>query len=296
MSRLLARPPGGAIGRFGRSAAALAVRAQSDSVRALSLSIIAWAWASAACSGAGSPSGTNGTPQVAPPVAAADLVLHTTLDSPLAVATPRVGSGSTAAISTSPANDFVSARLGAGLRADAVGERIEFRQIDGGVQNVELERGTMEFWYRPNYDHDDDRKYTIVGTGDWGPSTEHSSIHLGKHNDSNQNGIFLIFFDANAVRWEHNVSVRDYGWRAGDWLLMRITWDFAVPAGVPNLHLYVNGRELRLTGDVSRGPQPIGAERADRMIYIGSRDLSGPIIANGVYDEVRIWKRVLPPA
>jgi hypothetical protein len=193
-------------------------------------------------------------------------------------------------------NDFVPARFANGLHADAVGERILLPQADGSTQNVELEQGTMEFWYRPGYNHNNNLKYTIVGTGNWPGGGGHGSLHLGKHNSSNQNKIFLIFFDANGVRWEHNVDASDYSWKSGDWLLVRLTWDFNAPSGVQNLHLYVNGSELPLTGQVSRGPQPIPAERVDESIYIGSRDVVGSIIANGVYDEFKIWKRVLPPS
>ncbi|MEW5916736.1 MAG: LamG-like jellyroll fold domain-containing protein [Gemmatimonadota bacterium] len=251
------------------------------------------------CGGAEA-TGNNPGPNVpTPPPAVGDVLLHSTLDGPAAVMGPTLGSGVNASIVTSPANDFVPAKVGNGLRVDAIGERILIPQADNRAQNVELERGTIEFWYRPGYNHNDNHKYTIVGTGNWPPvqgaPTGRGSIHLGKHNDSNNNDIFLIFFDANGVRWEHNVPVANYGWRAGDWLLVRLTWDFGVPAGVQNLHLYVNGNELRLAGHVSRGPQPIPAERSDELMYIGSRDVAGSIIGNGIYDEVRVWNRVLPP-
>lgn len=224
-------------------------------------------------------------------------MLYTTLDNQNAVMSPQTGSGSGALISTVPLNDFVAARVGSGLHADAIGERVVFRQTDGQTQNVELDRGTIEFWYRPAYNNNDNNKYTIVGTGNWlstGGSAP-GAIHLGKHNNSNNNGIFLIFYDANGVRWEHDVAVTDYSWKAGDWLQIRLTWDFGVAAGVQNLHLYINGNELRLTGQVARGPQPVPAERQDQFIYIGSRDLGGTIIPNGLYDEVRIWDRAVPP-
>jgi hypothetical protein len=72
----------------------------------------------------------------------------------------------------------------------------------------------------------------------------------------------------------------NYSWRAGDWLRVKITWDFNVPAGEQNVHLYLNGAELPLTHQVSRGPQLVPAERASEMIYIGSRGPSTGIISN----------------
>ncbi|MGH7712979.1 MAG: LamG-like jellyroll fold domain-containing protein, partial [Gemmatimonadaceae bacterium] len=197
---------------------------------------------------------------------------------------------------TTPLNDFVSAKFGDGLRTNAIGERIQFPQATAGVQNVELHRGTLEFYYQPNYNHDDNIKYTIAGTGTWpGAPAGRGSIHIGKHNNTNHNALFVIFFDANGARYEQNVAVSDYGWRAGEWHLFRLTWDFDAPVGVLNVHLYLDGRDLRLTGQVPRGPHPIPDERPDEAIYIGSRDVTGGIIANGIYDEVRIWNKVIPP-
>lgn len=244
-----------------------------------------------ACSGDSSPS-QSVSPPPPPPSGSANLMLYTTLDNAGAVMAPQTGSGVGASISTTPANDFIAARIGSGLHADAIGERVLYRQTDGQKPNVELDRGTIEFWYRPAYDNNDNLKYTIVGTGNW---LAPGAIHLGKHNSSNNNGIFLIFYDANGVRYEHDVLVSDYSWKAGDWLLVRLTWDFGVPAGQQNLHLYLNGSELRLSGQVSRGPQPVPAERSDQFIYIGSRDVTGTIVPNGLYDEVRIWDRAIPP-
>jgi hypothetical protein len=224
-------------------------------------------------------------------------MLYTTLDGPVAISSPSEGTGSGSSVTTTPTNDFVPARVAGGLRANAVGEHALFRQVDGNLQNVENDRGTMEFWYRPDYDHDDDLKYTIAGTGTWKPNnTTQGSIHFGKHNSSNNNMIFLILFDANGTRFEHNVLPTQYSWNAGDWLLIRITWDMTVPAGERNMHLYIDGVELPLTGQVSRGPQPTLPEMASEMIYIGSRDDTGQIPARGLYDEFRIWNQAIPPS
>lgn len=232
-----------------------------------------------------------------PPPPASGQLFYSTLDGPAAVTSPAVGNGGAATISTTPADDFVPARVSNGLRADAIGERVLLPQMGGAVQNVEHERGTIEFWYQPFYDHDDSNKYAIAGTGGWkADNSTRGSIHLGKHNASNQNMIFLIMFDANGVRWEHNVQASDYAWNAGDWVLIRFTWDMTVPAGEPNMRLYLNGVELPLTGQVSRGPQPTLDESSSERLYIGSRDTAGDIPPAGVYDEFRIWAEAIPPS
>jgi len=200
-------------------------------------------------------------------------------------------------VSTVPTNDFVAAQVGNGLKTDAVGERALIPQLDGANRNIETEHGTIEFWFRPDFDHTFNFKYTIIGTGTWKPAnTTTSSWHFGHHNQSNGRELFLIFNDANSVRWEHNVALSNYSWNAGEWKLFRITWDFTVPAGEQNLHVYMDGTELPLRNQVARGPQPVHDERSTEMIYVGSRDLTGSIPAAGVYDEVRIWDTAIPPS
>lgn len=200
---------------------------------------------------------------------------------------------------TTPANDFVTGRTGMGLRADDIGERALIPQVAGGTRNIENERGTLEFWYQPNYDATANAKYTIAGTGTWKANNQTAgSIHLGHHNDSNNRALFLILFDANGVRWEHDAPLSNYGWSAGEWKLIRITWDMNVAAGERNLHLYIDGQEIGLVGEVSRGPQPAADESPSEMIYIGARDTptNGNIPAGGVYDDVRIWDSAIPPS
>ncbi len=221
-------------------------------------------------------------------------LLQTTLDDIAAVRTPKFGDGAHATITTLPANNFVAARRGKGLMANASGERILYPQVEGGVQNVELDQGTMDFWYRPNYDSNNNVKYTIAGTGSWHHPVP-NGLHFGKHNASNQNQLFLMYFDPDGTRQEHNVSTANYSWKAGSWQHIVITWDFTVAPGVQNLHIYLNNVDLPLRGTVTRGPRTFPAESPTEFIYIGARDPNGTIIANGVYDQFRIFGRALTP-
>ncbi|MEP7380161.1 MAG: LamG-like jellyroll fold domain-containing protein [Gemmatimonadota bacterium] len=242
-----------------------------------------------------SPVATRLVPSVAAAVLPSAPLFYSTLDDMNAITHPAYGSGRTASLVAFPANSFVKAHLGMGVLMDANGERIAIPQIENGVQNIELDKGTMDFWYQPNFASDDDNKYTIAGTGNWTAIKPRGSWHFGKHNKSNLNKLFLIFFDANGVRYEHNVTVADYSWSAGDWQHVVITWNFAAKAGRQNLHLYLNDRELPLSHQVSYGPQPLPAEQPNQMVYIGSRG-NGNINADGVYDEVRIYDRIVKPS
>jgi hypothetical protein len=235
------------------------------------------------------------SPAVSQAVLVATPLLYTTLDNAAAVTRPVYGSGTGARVVSFPSNSFVPALAGGGVELDADGERVTYPQIENGVKNIELDRGTMDFWFRPNFASDDNLKYTIVGTGNWTSIKPKGSLHFGKHNKSNFNKLFLIFFDANGVRYEHNVTTADYAWAAGSWQHITITWNFRNAPGAQNLHLYLNGRELPLSYQVSRGPQLLPAEQATQDIYIGSRGL-GSINADGTYDEFRIFDKVVRPS
>lgn len=241
-----------------------------------------------------SPAAVVDAPVVSQAVSVATPLLYTTLDNALAVARPVYGSGTGARVVSFPSNSFVPALVAGGVRLDANGERVSYPQISNGVQNIELVRGTMDFWFRPNFASDDNVKYTIAGTGNWTSIKPKGSLHFGKHNKSNLNQIFLIFFDANGVRYEHNVTTANYRWAAGTWQHVTITWDFQIASGEKNLHLYLNGRELPLSHQISRGPQLLPAEQSTHDIYIGSRG-TGNINADGTYDDFRIYDRIVPP-
>jgi hypothetical protein len=234
-------------------------------------------------------------PAVSQAVSVATPLLYTTLDDASAVSHPVYGSGVGARVVSFPSNSFVPALAGGGVRLDADGERVTFPQVVNGVKNIELDRGTMDFWFRPNFASDDDIKYTIVGTGNWTSIKPKGSLHFGKHNQSNFNKLFLIFFDANGMRFEHEVSTADYHWSAGSWQHITITWHFRNARGAQNLHLYLNGRELPLGHQVSYGPQLLPAEQATQDIYIGSRG-QGNINTDGTYDEFRIFDKVVLPS
>ena len=77
------------------------------------------------------------------------VLLYTTLDDAAAITSPVVGIGGTTTLD--PA-DFVAAQVGNGAQFVGSGKVVTFPAIVGATQNVELDRGEIEFWYRPNYD------------------------------------------------------------------------------------------------------------------------------------------------
>ena len=82
------------------------------------------------------------------------ILFHTSLQSAAAVTSPDIGDGTGAVISgVVPA----TARYGAGAQFNATTDQIDIPLVGqgDGRQNLELDRGRIEFWYQPTYNHDD---------------------------------------------------------------------------------------------------------------------------------------------
>ena len=214
------------------------------------------------------PARTAGLPPAGYGRPAAATLLHTTLEDPAAITAPAVGVGGA---STLPIGDFVPARVGNGARflpqaqPCHVLQYVSFPATNGSAQNVELDRGELEFWYRPNYN---------AGYGDAG----HTLIYIGA-DGYNPPYLHLVEGDELSLSlveadWTVNSTAGDWNaplWNAGEWVHIRASWDAADPTD--SLRLYVNDNRVdnsRVAGGWSLGP-----ETADQRIFVGSRDTCG---------------------
>ena len=76
---------------------------------------------------------------------------HSTLEVAGSVTNPDIGDGTGSTVS---GPSFTAARYGQGARFAAATDFIDVPLISGG-QNIELDRGRIEFWYQSAYAHDD---------------------------------------------------------------------------------------------------------------------------------------------
>ena len=106
-------------------------------------------------------------PAASPELVVATTLLQSSLDNVAAITSPAAGLGGTTSL---PPTDFVTVdgRTGARLIGEGQGKYISFPAATGSVQNIELDQGEIEFWYRPNYDAgaDDDATHTLLVVGD----------------------------------------------------------------------------------------------------------------------------------
>lgn len=217
------------------------------------------------------------------PPAPAAILLNTSLGSTAEVSTPNVGTGTGSSVNGAT---FVAGQIGNGVLIDAPGEYIRYQQTDGSVQNVELDRGTIEFWYRPSYNHNDGQEHNIFMIGGWNVP---GSVLLWKRAN---NVLNLAIFPSSGFK---DLDISTYSWTANQWVKIRVTWDSTVAAGTQAAHVYINGVEPAYSYYGINGPFSMPAESATSYIYIGNRDAANTNNAAGVIDELVIANAPLTP-
>jgi len=215
------------------------------------------------------------------------LLLYITLDNSSSVTSPQTGTGAGASLAGTPT--FVAGQVGQAMNIDANQEYARFQLMDGVRQNAELTKGTVEFWYKPNYNHNDGLRHNIFSIGSFGSP---GSITLVK---GGGNELGLFYFDSTGTGKEASeISGSNYSWTAGQWVKIRATWDFTVSSGIQNTRIYLNDTE-RTYGFTTTGPVSMPAESMSQHIYIGNRSTTDGNHADGVFDEFKIWSGALAP-
>jgi len=206
----------------------------------------------------------------------ATTLLHTSLHDVAAVESPTVGIGGSTTLTS---GDFVSAQTGNGanfMGNGGDGKVVTFPAANGGTQNIELDRGEVEFWYRPNYEPeaDDVQHYMLVVGNIYNPP----NLNLVEGDR-----LSFSFVDAGFNYYTTQAAYRADLWDANQWLHIRATWD--KDASDP-LRIYLNGERVDEGG--ATGGWNLGSEADLGSIFIGAGDATGAFSAEGVMDELII--------
>ena len=231
--------------------------------------------------GAPLPSGAGYRAEVKPLARAhfaSDLTWYSTLQDAGAVTTPDVGSGGVITNS-----DFAVGRYGTAARFDAAGEFITIPRDT----NLDLSKGTVEFWFQPTFAHTDGVAHRL-----WGYSFDAGNFFFLQKEGGTAPVDGLRFRISRAgVNTDVTVASTDYSWRALDWVHFRVTWDESAPLA-DQVRLFVNGVEPVHTDPVSAyvsaGMPTTGS------ILIGA-DSNGNRSASGLVDEFRIYSSAAAP-
>src|SRR5262245_19858560 len=181
--------------------------------------------------------------------AAPTVLLYSPLEDNFSVTQPTVGSGQGASLKTNPVNDFPAGKVGRGVRIDAKNEFVRFPSIVGTTQNVELDSGTIEFWYKPNYNHNDEFNHNILRIGIDGKA---GMIDLHKRAPSKASDLEITFRDATNTRRSTLVSGSSYSWRASTWVHVQMTWNTRLLGDTQVARLYLNGVELAYSQKITK--------------------------------------------
>jgi hypothetical protein len=183
------------------------------------------------------------------------------------------------------ATDFVMVEGRLGAQFVGAGKVVSFPAAVGSVQNIELDRGQVEFWYRPNYDagSDDDTGHALIVVGD--------VYDVPRLELQESDRLSLVLMEADWT--DHTVSAGYHAplWTAGQWVHIRATWDTALTTDA--LKLYVN--DTRVDSGGAAGDWNL-VETTIGNIFVGSADASGDFVADGIIDELVIRDEPQTPA
>ena len=206
------------------------------------------------------------------------MLQHVTLESPGAVSGPDVGgAGSLGGTPT-----FVTGKYGNGLLVDANSESVTF----SSAGNINFTKGAVEFWFLPNFDHDDGLRHRF-----WSYSVDvDNALFFEKHSTDQLRFGFrhgpLATDRGNAV-----VLSSNYSWKAGDWVHLRAVWDASLSIG-NRLQIFVNGSEPTHAGPGN--PYIPGNLATGGNIILGV-DSGGANPMDGVMDEYRLYSNIEEP-
>lgn len=225
---------------------------------------------------------------------AADILFHTTLESFAAVTSPDIGDGTG---SGQNGIAYVAARYGSGAQFDNVStaDRIDIPLIVNGRQNFEFDRGRIELWYQPNYNHTDNAQHYLLDAEADGVSGG-ARIRIKKESDVSSPGKpnWINVWIADSTGTYQGVEIPDtnYRWQAGEWVHVALEWDSNGPAD--NVRIYLNGTKLvpQFTRDNTFTMAP---ESTSGFIRLGNNALSAGFTGDAIIDELTIYSTPQTP-
>ena len=212
-----------------------------------------------------------------------DLLWHSTLQDAAAAETPDVGTGAVVTGASAAAG-----RFGQGLLFDAVGELVDV--ISSG--DIDVNRGAVEFWYEPAYDHADGLAHRLWG---YRVDADHQLVFRKLQAAQGESLSFELWNGPTAATDHTTVRIAPgtFSFRAGEWVHLRVTWDKDAPLG-QEARIFVNGVELAHT-DLANDWNPLPASWPDGGTLRLGADSNGTSSANGVIDEFHLYSSPVAP-
>jgi hypothetical protein len=192
------------------------------------------------------------------------------------VAKDHSGNGNNGTLFGGP--EWQTGKYGKGVYLDGKDDYIE-------ISNLLTEAGTIEFWFKPDWDGGDGEDYRLFDA-----STGSIYFFISKgadHADIVPTNFGFYFEDATDADWQDIIFDPAGVINAGEWYHFAATWEF----GGGLAFLYLNGEEIATSPKVLGAFPVLDANMRfglKGVVYVASQNG-----ATGVMDEIAVYDRAL---
>ncbi len=210
--------------------------------------------------------------------------LYTTLDNAAEIKNPMKGAGPGTAV---PDDDFKSAQCGNGLLIDAGAEHVEYPM----APNLNLNAGTIDFWYMPDDLHTDGLVHNLFATGD---VDSKGGIKLTK---TASNLLQFTLVNSSLIAHPTSIGPSDYAFKVGSLIRITIAWSSNTsPPGAPAVRIWLDKVEAKKFAEgPAKYPLSMSGISTAGSIFLGALGANDATPANGIIDDFKIYGAALAP-
>jgi hypothetical protein len=199
---------------------------------------------------------------------------------------PFEGSGDVAEDQSGNGNDGtivdatrVKGKYGKGIQ---IGKKDQYVEITNILQPM----GTIEFWFKPNWDGSDGDTYRLF---DANTGSIYYEIGKGKETGGRTETFGFYFEDASDADFQDwQIPATDAIPKAGEWYHIAATWDFEKEK---KAHFFINGEEVGDVAGIGQFPQLNPNPKIG--FNVGTGYMAAANGADGVIDEFAIYGKAL---
>lgn len=216
---------------------------------------------------------------------AATNVFYSNLNSLSDAQNPTIGPSGTTNLSS---GDFVTGKIGNGANFSNNNSYLQyptdaiFQDSEGAIPK----KRAIEFWYKPNYNQNSDtRDYFLM-------SDSSDRFYIKYLNSDNSVRLFIKLSSTHDMSLASKQSVN---WQSGDWIHIQAFWYDVYVVDLDPKTLIIP--KILVNGEVSEFSHngQYKAVSAATNLFIGNKNDSSSLSANGTIDEVRIYDRIWSP-
>lgn len=235
--------------------------------------------------GAAGGGGTAGAPPTWPDCGAPPQgtpLFYTTLNDFASIQTPAVGDGSGA--EAVPNNLFYFAKCDKGIGIQGANQYAAFKQT-----NIQLDKGSLDFWIKPNWSHTDNLIHNLFATANW----QQGGISVRKADNQNSNRLQIKLVDGSQQSYETNIESNQYSLTAGTLTRITLFWSF-VTSG-PNVSVWFDKVPVASYATRPTGNKTVPTNDTSAKFTIGADGTNDPNPANALIDDFKIYTYGLNP-